>query len=142
MKENIVERQIMWGDLDALGIVFYPRYYEWIDACGHLYFESIGLELGMLHKNRALLFGLVETSCRYFKPGRYHQRIHITTRLEELSRKTLILKHAIHQSSNRAHMVEGTEHRICLDVSDPENLLAVDIPDDIYTILTAAMKDT
>jgi len=28
MKQNIVERKIMWGDLDSLGIVFYPRYYE------------------------------------------------------------------------------------------------------------------
>jgi len=30
------------------GIVFYPRYYEWIDACGHLFFESIGLNIGKL----------------------------------------------------------------------------------------------
>jgi acyl-CoA thioesterase FadM len=35
MKQSIVERKIAWGDLDALGIVFYPRYYEWIDAAAH-----------------------------------------------------------------------------------------------------------
>ncbi|HUU80038.1 MAG TPA: acyl-CoA thioesterase, partial [Acidobacteriota bacterium] len=72
MKENIVERKIMWGDLDSLGIVFYPRYYEWIDACGHLFFESISLNIGDLWRERKIIFGLVETSSRYFKPGRYH----------------------------------------------------------------------
>jgi len=39
MMQNVVERKIMWGDLDSLGIVFYPRYYEWIDASGHLFLK-------------------------------------------------------------------------------------------------------
>ena len=43
MHVHTVERRIMWGDLDSLGIVFYPRYYEWMDACGHLLFESLRL---------------------------------------------------------------------------------------------------
>jgi len=68
-KETVVERKIMWGDLDALGIVFYPRYYEWIDGCGHLFFEAAGFRQGDLWKERGLIFGLVETSCKYFCSG-------------------------------------------------------------------------
>ena len=37
MFQNVIERQIGWGDLDPAGIVYYPRYYEWIDAAGHLF---------------------------------------------------------------------------------------------------------
>jgi hypothetical protein len=48
MKQNIVKRKIMWGDLDPLGIVFYPRYYQWLDACGHLFFEAINLNIDKL----------------------------------------------------------------------------------------------
>jgi len=33
-------------------------------------------------------------------------------------------------------MVEGMEKRICMDVSDKENLKAVDIPTDIYNALS------
>ena len=73
MKQSIVERKIFWGDLDALGIVFYPRYYEWIDAAAHHFFEEIELNPGSLWKERNILFGLVESSCRYHMPGRYHQ---------------------------------------------------------------------
>jgi len=62
--KNTVHRKIMWGDLDSLGIVFYPRYYEWIDAAGHLFFDAIGLNLGSLMNERKIQFGLIETNCR------------------------------------------------------------------------------
>jgi len=139
MIRNIVERKIMWGDLDALGIVFYPRYYEWIDASGHLFFESIGLNLGDLRQERSLQFGLVETSCRYFNPGRYHQNIRICTQISRLGSKTVTLKHDLCLEPNDTSMVEGIEQRICMDVSDPERLKAVDIPQDIYALFEKAM---
>ena len=138
MKQNVMERRIMWGDLDSLGIVFYPRYYEWIDACGHLFFESINLNLGNLWRERKIIFGLVETSGRYFKPVRYYEKIRIFTNIDALEGKTVLLKHSIRGSRNDALMVEGFERRICLDVSDPENFRAIDIPADIYAVLKEA----
>lgn len=138
MKQNIVERKVMWGDLDSLGIVFYPRYYEWIDACGHLFFEAINLNIGDLWRERRILFGLVETSCRYLKPARYHQEIRIVTNINALDNKTIVLKHSMRALENDELMVEGFEKRICLDVSDPEDFRAIDFPDDIYTVLKGA----
>jgi len=140
MKENIVERKIMWGDLDSLGIVFYPRYYEWIDACGHLFFESISLNIGDLWRERKIIFGLVETSSRYFKPGRYHQEIRIITTIDALEKKTVLLKHIVRGSRNDELLVEGSEKRICLDVSDPENFQVIDIPPDIFSLLKKAKE--
>ncbi|MBW1911338.1 MAG: acyl-CoA thioesterase [Deltaproteobacteria bacterium] len=138
MKQNIVERKVMWGDLDSLGIVFYPRYYEWIDACGHLFFEAINLNIGDLWRERRILFGLVETSCRYLKPARYHQEIRIVTNINALDNKTIVIKHSMRALENDELMVEGLEKRICLDVSDPEAFRAIDFPDDIYTVLKGA----
>ena len=128
----------MWGDLDPLGIVFYPHYYRWFDACAHLFFEAINLNIDKLWREREILFGLVETSCRYFKPGRYHDEIRIVTHVDELKKKTLVLKHSIHESKSDVFLVEGFEQRICLDVSDRENFRALDIPDDIYAVLKDA----
>ncbi|MGB5159368.1 acyl-CoA thioesterase [Desulfobacterium sp. N47] len=139
MKQNIVERKIMWGDLDSMGIVFYPRYYEWIDACSHLFFESIDLNLVKLTEKMHLGFGLAESSCIYIKPGRYHQTVKIITQLEELNEKTVKLKHFIHNTLNNELMVTGLEKRICMDVSNPENLMAINIPEKIYSILKTAL---
>lgn len=140
MTQNIVERKIMWGDLDALGIVFYPRYYEWIDGCGHLFFESLGLSLDRMWHDRHILFGLVETGCRYHRPGRYHQTIRIVTRLDDVGDKTLVLLHRIHAAADNRLLVEGTEKRICLDVSDPDSFRAIPMPEDIRRTLTATLE--
>jgi YbgC/YbaW family acyl-CoA thioester hydrolase len=139
VKQKVVERKIMWGDLDPLGIVFYPRYYEWIDASGHLFFDEIlGMNLERLWQERKILFGLVESSCRYFKPGRYYQTISIGTEISSLEEKTLTLRHSIRCVADNALLVEGMEKRICLDVSAPEQLRAIEIPPDIYAVIRDA----
>ncbi len=138
MKQHSVERRVMWGDLDSLGIVFYPRYYEWIDACGHLFFESIGLNQGSLWRDRGILFGLAETSCRYLLPARYHQKIRILTHIQALEAKTVLLAHPIRDAETNELMVKGLEKRICLDVSDPGRFKAMPIPEDIYERLAEA----
>ena len=141
MTQSIVERKIMWGDLDALGIVFYPRYYEWIDAAAHQFFEAIDLNPGWLWKERNILFGLVESSCRYYQPGRYHQKIRIITRIDEVTSKTLTLNHRILKATDEQTMVEGMEKRICLNVADPEAFQAQEIPVDILERLKITSGD-
>ena len=138
MKENTVERTIMWGDLDALGIVFYPRYSEWMDGCGHLFFEAMGLNMQALWDQRGILFGLVETRCRYVKPGRYHDRVRITTGIDELDKKTLVLRHRFRSGADDRLLVEGFEKRICLDVTHPERFRPLDIPGDIRKVFERA----
>ena len=130
----------MWGDLDPLGIVFYPRYYEWIDGCSHLFFEAISINQWEIWRERKILFGLVETSCRYSIPGRYNQEIRIVTFIDDLDRKIFVLKHNIYRSADDALMVEGIEKRICMDVSEPENLRAVNLPEDIHAVLKKAKE--
>jgi YbgC/YbaW family acyl-CoA thioester hydrolase len=139
VKKNVVERRIMWGDLDSLGIVFYPRYYEWFDACGHLFFESLGLIINTLWEERRIQFGLVESFCRYSRPGRYHDAVSIETHIEKLNRYTLTLRHTIYRAEDKMPMVSGFEKRICMNVTDLKNIRAIAIPTDIYGIFKTAM---
>jgi YbgC/YbaW family acyl-CoA thioester hydrolase len=142
VKKNIVERRITWGDLDSLGIVFYPRYYEWMNACGHLFFESLGLSLTALWEERQIQFGLAESFCRYPRPGRYHDRIQIITHMDALSRYTLTLKHVICNAEEKYQMVTGFEKRICMNVSDLKNIRARAIPEDIFAVFKEAMAES
>jgi YbgC/YbaW family acyl-CoA thioester hydrolase len=140
VKQQLTEREIMWGDLDSLGIVFYPRYYEWMSASGHVFFDSIDLNLGTLLRERKIIFSLVETSARYFNPGRYQQKICIATEIEALGDKTVLLLHQIRLATDSTLLVEGREKRICLSVTDSEHLRAITIPDDIRACLQKACR--
>lgn len=133
--ENIVERRIMWGDLDALGIVFYPRYYEWFDACAHQFFESVGIPHDRLWKEHGVVFGLAETQCRYLDAVRYHERVRIITRLKKLNKKGLTLQHLITHGKDEKTMVVGMEKRICMDASNPRDLKIATIPRMVYLAL-------
>ena len=134
-----MEKRIRWGDLDALGIVFYPRYYEWFDTCAHEFFDAIGIPQDRLWKNHGILFGLAETGCRYLNAGRYHQRIKILTRLESLGAKGLTLQHTISRVDGDKIMVVGTEKRICMDVKNPMELKVTTIPEIVYRALEQAL---
>lgn len=140
MKKNTVERQIMWGDLDPAQIVFYPRFYEWFDASGHLFMESLGLDLDQIWKKRQVQFGLIETGCQYTRPGRYHEKVKIVTSIEALAEKILTLRHEIYHASDDVLMVSGFEKRICMNVADPDRIRAMAIPSDIYAIFASAAK--
>ena len=137
--ENTVEKRIMWGDLDALGIVFYPRYYEWFDGCAHQFFEVIGIPHDRLWKKHGIVFGLAETQCRYLHAGRYHQRLKILTRLQKLNKRELTLEHLITRAEDGRHMVVGTEKRICIDAQDPMELKVASIPEMVYQALLEAL---
>ena len=129
-----LRRRVTWGDLDALGIVFYPRYYEWIDEASHIFFDKIGLNPGRLLRERGITFALAETGCRYFRPGRYHDEIEIITELKELGEKTLTLRHEIRLSGNEV-LLEGYEKRICVRRLEGTSFEAISIPEDILTLL-------
>jgi YbgC/YbaW family acyl-CoA thioester hydrolase len=138
MKQNTIERRIGWGDLDPLGIVFYPRFYEWMDAAGHAFFAYLGLPLDVLWKERGLQFGLLETGCRYRRPGRYHEIVRIRTGLEAVDDKRVQLAHRIACAEGDVLMAEGFEKRICMDVSDPLHIRAAAIPRDVGRVLETA----
>ena len=139
--ENIFERRIMWGDLDALGIVFYPHYFEWFDGCAHQFFEVIGISHDRLWEEHGIVFGLAETQCRYLNAGRYHQRVNILTRLEHLNKKGLTLQHIISNAEDNKTMVVGIEKRICMDASNTQNLKIKTMPETVFQVLEHAMPD-
>ena len=139
MLESVMERRIMWGDLDALGIVFYPRYHEWFDGCAHRFFEAAGIPHDRLWKNHGIVFGLAETQCRYLSAGRYHEHIKIVTRLQDLNRRGLTLQHLITRGADGRHMAAGTEKRVCMDAANPLRLKAAAIPATVYRKLERAL---
>jgi acyl-CoA thioesterase FadM len=92
--------------------------------------------LGSLLKERGIIFGLLETGCKYHLPRRYNEWIEIVTYIDDISDEVVLLRHDISRLSDRTLMVKGLEKRICLDVSDPSEFKAIDIPHDIRIILS------
>jgi YbgC/YbaW family acyl-CoA thioester hydrolase len=134
-------RKITWGELDPLGIVFYPRYYEWIDGCAHRFFEDLGIPMERMVRERGIIFALSETSCRYFHPARYHEEVEILTSLKELDKRTILLDYQIRRRDDQSILSHCQERRICVEFQGHHGIKSIEIPPDIFEILQAVLPE-
>ncbi len=66
-----LEHVVSFGDCDPAGIVFYPNFYAWVDACFHGYVRAQGVSHAVVcHELGARGLGLMETGMRFRAPAR------------------------------------------------------------------------
>jgi 4-hydroxybenzoyl-CoA thioesterase len=64
--------QVRWGDVDAAGIAFYPRFYEWYDSGCEALFAALGLPWPELFPRHGIVgVPIVESGARFAAPVRY-----------------------------------------------------------------------
>jgi 4-hydroxybenzoyl-CoA thioesterase len=113
--------RVQWGDCDPAGIVFYPRYFEWIDASTILLFEkATGLvKSRMLERYGGAGLALLEARAVFKVASRYGDDIRIESRVTEFRRTTFFVHHRVTRADG-VLALEGFETRLWT-VRDPEN---------------------
>jgi 4-hydroxybenzoyl-CoA thioesterase len=104
--------RIEWGDCDPAGIVYYPRYFAFFDACTSALLERA---LGMTKHDylEAYEFSghpLVDARSRFIIPTRFGDDVSIETTVTAFRRSSFDLCHRL--SKNGALAVEGFETRV------------------------------
>jgi 4-hydroxybenzoyl-CoA thioesterase len=106
------EIQIEWGDCDPFGIVFFPRYFEYFDACTNaLFHHALGIKKAdMLRRYSIAGIPLVEASCNFFVPSSFGDVVHVDSSVTEWGRSSFRLQHRLFRGDTLA--VEGIEKRV------------------------------
>jgi 4-hydroxybenzoyl-CoA thioesterase len=104
--------RIEWGDCDPAGIVYYPRYFAYFDACTTALIERA---LGMSKHDYLKAYDisghpLVDTRSRFIIPTRFGDDVTIETTVMAIRRASFDLSHRL--SKNGALAVEGFETRV------------------------------
>jgi 4-hydroxybenzoyl-CoA thioesterase len=121
--------RIQWGDCDAAGVVFYPRYFEYFDACSHALFERAGCrQQDMQRKYQILGFPLVDARARFIVPITYDEDVEVESRITEFRRSSFEIQHRLYKVDALA--VEAFETRVCVvrSAKEPGKLEARPIP--------------
>ena len=82
-------RDIVFGDCDPAGIVYYPNIYAWMDGTFHHYLLQFGGHQVVCEAVGSVGFGLFETRARYERALRIGDRLSIEMRIVEWARKTV-----------------------------------------------------
>ena len=112
--------RVQWGDCDPAGIVFYPRYFEWFDACSILLFEKA---TGMIKKKMLEVYGgagiaLLEARAVFKMASHYGEDLEIETGITEFRRSSFFVHHKVTKGGLLA--LEGFETRLWT-VRDPQD---------------------
>lgn len=139
MLVNVRTVEVLWGDCDPAGIVFYPRYFEMFDAATTALLErGIGTKKITWTKQFGIVgIPMVETSARFILPSRYGDIIDFETRVVEFRRSSFTISHRVLKDGALA--AEGSEVRVWAgrDPSDPERLAGIEIPADVRQALSS-----
>jgi 4-hydroxybenzoyl-CoA thioesterase len=87
---------IEWGDCDPLGIVYYPRYFEFFDACTNALFEKAGLPKPELLAKYAIAgIPMVETRARFLAPAAFGDTVTVETRVSQWGTSSFSVEHKL-----------------------------------------------
>lgn len=127
--------EVSWGDCDASGIVFYPRYYAWFDACTHALLSGAGLGHAVLRARYGLTgTPLVQASARFRSPATYGDTLVASSRVARVGRSSFTVAHRL--ALGGRVVVDGEETRVWAEdaATSPPSLRALPIPDDVRAL--------
>ncbi|HEY4978720.1 MAG TPA: thioesterase family protein [Candidatus Acidoferrum sp.] len=112
MLTNRKEIQIEWGDCDPFGIVFFPRYFEYFDACTNaLFHRALGIgKAEMLRKYTIAGIPLVQASCNFSVPSSFGDVVTVESCVTSWGNSSFSVQHRLFRSETLA--VEGLEKRV------------------------------
>src|SRR5579863_755769 len=128
--------RIEWGDCDPAGIVFYPRYFEWFDACAAALFEAAGFLRGDLVARQGMVIPMVDTRSRFLIPSRFGDELTVETTITRLGRSSFDVQHKVLKGADLA--VECSETRVWarIDPTGAERMKSQPIPASVIQALS------
>lgn len=135
-KTVVFEVEVMFGDCDPAGIVFFPNFSKWMDAASLNFFRQCGVPPWReLVKTTGIIGNpLLEIHTTFKRPATYGEKIQIHTSIEEWRAKTYVHRHIVKRGDDL--LCEGTEIRaFCVRApGDEYRIKAIPVPDDIKAL--------
>ena len=135
-KTIVYEVEVMFGDCDPAGIVFFPNFSKWMDASSLNFFVKCGVPTWReLFKTTGIIgTPLLEIHTRFMRTATYGETLQVHTSVQEWRSKTIQQKHIVMRGDTV--LCEGLETRaFCIrHPDDPDRIKAINVPADIKAL--------
>lgn len=135
-KTVVYEVNVMFGDCDPAGIVFFPNFSKWMDASSLNFFVQCGVPpwRELVKINGIIGTPLLEINTRFSRPATYGDRLQIHTSVEEWRDKVFKHRHVVKRGDEV--LCEGTEVRaFCVRLPEnPDRIKSIPVPQDIKAL--------
>jgi 4-hydroxybenzoyl-CoA thioesterase len=135
-KTVVLEVNVMFGDCDPAGIVFYPNFSKWMDASSLHFFVQCGVKPWRELVKTTGIIGtpLLETNNKFMRPATYGETLQIHTSVLEWRAKVFVQQHVVQRGDEV--LCIGTETRaFCVRMpEDPDRIKSILVPDYIQAL--------
>jgi 4-hydroxybenzoyl-CoA thioesterase len=131
---NRKEIHVEWGDCDPAGIVYFPRFFEYFDACTNALFERAGFAKAEMLKQYGLVgIPLVEASAQFYAPASFGETVTVETRIVEWGKSSFQVEHRLYKGGVLG--AEGREKRVWAvpDAQSVKGMRGSAIPEEVKT---------
>ncbi|HEX5783427.1 MAG TPA: acyl-CoA thioesterase [Burkholderiaceae bacterium] len=135
-KTVVYEVEVMFGDCDPAGIVFFPNFHKWMDASSLNFFAQCGVPPWReLIKTRGIVgTPLLENHVKFSRPATYGERLQVHTSVIEWRDKVFIHKHVVKRGDEVLCEGEETRAFVIHPPENPDRIKAIPVPEDIKAL--------
>jgi acyl-CoA thioester hydrolase len=90
-----------------MGVAYYANYLVWFEVGRSQFCVDCGFSYRDMERETGLYMIVAEAYCRYLAPARYEDELTVTTRVIELTRRTLRFGYQITRDSDAASVARG-----------------------------------
>lgn len=131
--------RVIYGDLDAMGIVYYANYLRLFErGRGHL-IRSRGLPYREI-ENRGFALPVTEAYCHYHRSAQYDDLLLIDTEITQIRRASMRFEYEIFKQDDDDSTPLATGHTIHACINQDNRIVRV--PDFIVNTLTGSKQQS
>ncbi len=108
MKASVKVR-VIYGDTDAMGIVYHGNYFRWFEVGRTELFRQMGIVYRDLEAGGYYL-PLTKSYCHYLLPARYDDILVVETAITEWGRASIRFQYTVWDENREKRLVEGYTH--------------------------------
>ena len=114
--------RIYYEDTDAGGVVYYANYLNFLERCRTECLRSIGIDQADLLRDTGIAFVVRHVSIDYLKPAKLDDLLHVTLRIEKISRAQLFFQQTITRQHNEGiqipqELIRAQVHIVAVDMT-------------------------
>ncbi len=106
-------QRVRYAETDAMGVVYYGRYFTFFEVGRVELLRSRGYSYCELEEEGTFL-PVVEATCRYKKPLRFDDLLHITTSISDIGRTKLSFTYKLEDDEGNL-LAEGETLHACIN---------------------------
>lgn len=128
--------KVRFADVDPAGIVFYPRYFEMLNAVLEDWFADMGADFAAMHLTRRIGVPTVKLECEFMAPGMLGDELSVAVRPTRIGRSSCNIEYGI--TGGGVDRIRASAVLVCMDLDRQK---AVEWPQDIRERIEALLAD-